>query len=142
MRRPLLLVVSLFLTASLAWAGDVAPNDPLFADEGGGCMLPDLAGLSPEQAAAAALQAGFQASPNEVQVPACPVKFDCTSIGNCAAGPICSLTDIGACCQTPSGPVLCCLSGTIKVRRCPCQCTGPACSLLCASSTDVRWRCA
>jgi hypothetical protein len=140
MRCTLILLVSLLLTAGMAWAEDNALNADFFAESGGGCMLPDLTGLSPEQAAAAAFQAGFRTA-NEVQVPACPVRFDCDSIGNCAAGPLCSLTDIGACCQTAGGPVLCCINGTIKVRQCPCQCTGFACSLLCASSTDVKWRC-
>ena len=141
MKRTLLLAAVLLLTCSLAWAEEAPPADALFADSGGGCRLPDLAGLSPEQAAAAALQAGLQTSFHEVQVPACPVKFDCGSIFNCGIGPLCSLTDIGACCQTSGGPILCCTNGTIKVRQCPCQCTGNPCAISCPNSTDVKWRC-
>ena len=141
MPRTLLLLVTLLLMASLAWAEGPAPSVDLFANSGGGCMLPDLAGLSPEQLAAAALQAGFQASPAEVQVPACPVKFDCTSLFHCGVGPVCSITDIGACCQTSGGPIICCISGTIKVQQCPCKCTANPCLISCPSSTDVKWRC-
>jgi hypothetical protein len=141
MKRTLLLLAALLLVPSLDWAEEPAPNDDLFANSGGGCMLPDLAGLSPEQIAAAALQAGLQAAPTAVQVPACPVKFDCGSIFNCGIGPLCSLTDIGACCQTSGGPILCCTNGTIKVRQCPCQCTGNPCAISCPNSTDVKWRC-
>lgn len=141
MKRPLLLLVALLLMASLAWAEAPAPAEDLFADSGGGCMLPDLAGLSPEQIAAASLQAGLQMAPNEVQVPACPVKFDCSSIFNCGIGPVCSITDIGACCQTSGGPIICCINGTFKVRKCPCVCTGNPCSISCPNSTDVKSRC-
>jgi hypothetical protein len=140
MKRTPILFAALLLTAGLAWAAEPATHDDLFADSGGGCMLPDLAGLSQEQIAAAALQAGLQASPTEVQVPACPVKFDCSSIFNCGIG-VCAIADIGACCQTTGGPILCCISGTIKVRTCPCVCTGNPCSFTCVNSTDVKWRC-
>jgi hypothetical protein len=140
MKRALVLVAVLLLPSSLAWAEAPAPEGDLFAAGGGGCMLPDLAGLSPDQIAAAALGAGFQVSPHNVDVPACPATFHCDSLTGCAAGPLCSITDIGQCCQA-GDPVLCCLSGTIKVQRCRCECTGPVCSVLCASSTDVRWRC-
>lgn len=140
-KRPFLLLAALLLMASLAWAEEPASSDAFFADSGGGCMLPDLSGMSAEQIAAASLQAGFQVAPNEVQVPACPVKFDCDSLAGCDVGPICAVSDIGQCCQTSGGPILCCIDGTIKVRRCPCECTGPVCSVLCASSTDVKFRC-
>jgi len=141
MKPKLLLFATLLLVASIGSAEEPAPNSTFFADSGGGCMLPDLAGLSQEQIAAAALQAGFQASPTEVQVPACPVKFDCTSIFHCGIGPVCSLSNLGACCQTPGGPIICCTSGTIKVQQCPCVCTGNPCAISCPNSTDVKWRC-
>jgi len=141
MKRTLILVAVLLCTCSVARAETPAPASDLFAGSGGGCVLPDLAGLSPEQIAAAALGAGFQPSPSEKQVPICPVKFDCTSLTGCAAGPACTLTDIGPCCAT-SGAVICCTSGTIKVVRCPCQCTSTVCSTtVCTSSTDVKWHC-
>src|SRR5262245_36151925 len=141
MKRALILVAVLLFACSVAWAEESASYNALFAGSGGGCMLPDLSGLSPEQVAAAALQAGFQTSPSEVQVPACPVNFDCTSLFHCGVGPLCSITDIGACCQTSGGPIICCVNGTIKVQQCPCKCTANPCLISCPNSTDVKWRC-
>jgi hypothetical protein len=55
MKRTLVLVaVLLFILSSLAWA-EGAPG-------GGRCVLPDLSRLSPDQATAAAIQAGLQVS--------------------------------------------------------------------------------
>lgn len=144
MKRMLVFVAALFLVSGLAWAGGESSGgapatDPLFA-EGGGCMLPDLSGLSEEERMSAALAAGFQVTPTPAAYPACPVTFQCNSIGNCGIGPICSLTNIGACC-TSGGFNICCMQGTIRVRRCPCVCTGTICSTVCTNSDDVRWGC-
>lgn len=155
MKQTLILAAVMLATAGLAWAeaptaapaemalpaatADLAPG-PLFAD--GSCEMPDLAGLSEEEIAAAAFAAGLDTSPTAAAAapPACPVAFQCNSITNCAAGPLCSVTDIGQCCT--QGPfTLCCISGTIKVSRCPCRCTAFACSLQCVSSTNVKWGC-
>src|SRR5262245_2440978 len=92
LKRPLLLLVALLLMASLAWAAEPAPNADPLADSGGGCMLPDFAGLSPEQTAAAAIAAGLQMAPTEVQVPPCPTTFSCSSLTSCAAGSPCTVT--------------------------------------------------
>lgn len=150
MKRTLVVVAALLLTVGVAWAEEpaadaptpaAAPADATF--EGGGCVLPDLAGLSDEEIEQAALEAGLGIQPPaQAAAPACPVKFSCNSITNCGAGSLCSLSDIGPCCTTSSGLSLCCITGTIKVRRCPCVCTGNPCALSCVNSTDVKWRCA
>jgi len=149
MKRTLILAAILLLTAGLASAdpADTLSVDPVptldeifAADEGGGCELPDFSGMSEEEIAQAALEAGFGMEPIQAAVPACPNTFKCNSITNCAKGPICAITDIGQCCGR-GGLVLCCISGTIKVQTCPCQCTGTFCSLLCVSSNDVSFRC-
>lgn len=144
----MIFVVAAVLTAGVVWAEETAVEPLLSGEaltedalEGGGCMPADLAGLSEEEIEAAALAAGLGVEPTQAQAPACPVKFDCSSITNCGASATCSVTDIGPCCTTSSGLGLCCISGTIKVRRCPCQCTGNPCSITCAFSTDVKWRC-
>jgi hypothetical protein len=141
MKRVMILIVVLLCTWSVAWAETSAPASGFLADSGDGCMLPDLSGLSPDQIAAAALQAGLQAAPNEVQVPACPTTFSCNSITNCGAGTVCTVSIIGPCCKSAVGPVLCCVSGNIKVTRCPCVCTGNPCAVLCGTSTDVKLSC-
>lgn len=141
MRLSLTFVLALLLTAGVAWAEEAVPTDAVQVAEGGGCMLPDLAGLSDEEAEAALEEAGFATSAIETATPMCPTRFSCSSIVNCGIGPLCSLTDIGPCCTTSGGLGLCCISGTIKVRRCPCQCTGFPCNILCPQSTDVQWRC-
>lgn len=147
MKRVLVFVAALFLVSGLAWAGGessggapIPASDPLFAEEGGGCTLPDLSGLPEEERMSAALAAGFQVSPTPAAYPICPVTFQCNSIGNCGIGPICSLTDIGPCC-TSGGFTICCTQGTFKVRRCPCVCTGTICSTVCTNSDDVRRTC-
>jgi hypothetical protein len=146
MKRTLVFIAALFLAGGLAWAGGESSGGapathPLFA-EGGGCKLPDFTGLSPEQRTAAALAAGFQVSPTYASAPACPVTFNCNRIGNCAAGKLCTLGNIGPCCDAGGGNILCCANnGNIWVQQCPCVCTGFICSSLCESSTDVQWSC-
>jgi hypothetical protein len=149
MKKALVLVAILLLASSLAWAegtpeaaapqavGQAAPG----AAEGS-CTLPDFAGLSPDQRLAAALAAGFQmdGAVNR-QVPICPTEFRCSSLTNCGAGSPCSTTDIGQCCDAGGGAILCCASGTIKVRQCPCVCTTSPCLAQCAASTDVTFHC-
>lgn len=151
MRASLILVVVLLLTPGLAWAEAatpaeplptdqaVAPADPLF--EGGGCTLPDLSGLSQDDAVATLERAGFDLSPIATAAPACPTTFSCSSITNCGIGASCTVTDIGPCCTVSSGLGVCCISGTIKVRKCNCVCTGNPCNIVCPQSTDVKWRC-
>jgi hypothetical protein len=141
MKRTLSLVAVLLLTCSIAWAEETASAPDPVADSGGGCMLPDLAGMSPEQITAAALEAGFQPAPNNVQVPVCPVTFHCNSITNCGIGPLCALGNLGQCCNAGGGLTLCCISGTIKVKTCPCRCTGNPCNIQCPNSNEVNWGC-
>jgi hypothetical protein len=151
MRASLILVVALLLTPGLAWAADAAPTGAAPASqavapddsalEGGGCMLPDLAGLSQDDAAVALREAGFDLSPMDAATPACPTSFSCSSITNCGIGPLCSVADIGPCCTVSPGLGVCCISGTIKVRNCPCKCTGNPCNIVCPNSSDVKWRC-
>jgi hypothetical protein len=145
MKRTLTFLVALLCTCSLAWAEgplpDVAPVAE--AGAGGACVLPDLAGLSPDGIAAAALEAGLQIPANNAAAPLCPTIFKCNSIANCAAGPVCALGSIGPCCTTPSGLTICCTGGlNIWVKRCPCQCTGNPCAFQCVNSTDVTRFCA
>lgn len=157
MKLSVVLALALLLCSGLAWAEAPAAHDATASapqatqapetaraapEDGGGCMLPDLAGLSDEEARAALVGAGFDLSMAiDTAAPVCPTKFSCSSIVNCAAGSVCSLTDIGPCCTYGGGLSLCCLQGTIKVRRCPCRCTAPACALQCLDSTDVSWSC-
>jgi hypothetical protein len=145
MKRTLILLVCLLVTRSIAWAEDPTPDAEVVADPGpgGACALPDLAGLSPDQIAAAVLEAGLQIQGSPAAAPLCPTTFKCNSIANCAAGPLCSLTNIGPCCTTPGGLSICCVGGlNIWVKRCPCQCTAPACSFQCVNSTEVSRFCA
>ncbi len=144
MKRAWILFGGLLLVLGLA--AQAAPAEPEWleaaAAEGGGCNLPDVAGLSEAEAAAAALAAGFELpEPTAMAPPACPVNFACNSIGNCAAGPLCSLTVLGPCCTTTTGLRICCLSGSIKVTQCPCRCSGSPCAIQCVSSSNLSWSC-
>lgn len=132
MKRALVLVAFLIFTSNLAWAQAA----------GGNCRLPDLAGLSPGQRAAAAINAGLQMTyMDTTPVPACPVTFNCNSIAGCGAGSTCSNTVLGRCCQD-GGAVLCCQFGEILEQQCPCKCTaGTVCSSACTSSTNVTVSC-
>src|SRR5262245_61778824 len=133
MKRALILVAVLLCTCSVAWAETSAPAADPLAGSGGGCTLPDLAGLSPEPIAAAALQAGLQIAPTEVQVPPCPTTFSCNSITNCGAGTPCTVSFIGPCCKPATGPNICCANGNIKKTQCPCVCTGNPCAVVCGT---------
>lgn len=151
MRAYAILAVALLLTAGVAWADEASPDpvaptsqELVYEDsalDGGGCMLPDLSGLSDQEATRALEDAGFDVSAVQTAAQACPTTFMCTSITNCGITGTCTVTDIGPCCTTSSGLGLCCITGTIKVRTCPCGCTGNPCNILCPQSTDVRWRC-
>lgn len=149
MKKALVLVAILLLTSSLAWAegtpGAAAPETVGQADPGpaeGSCTLPDFAGLSPDQQLAAALAAGFQLNGAvNRQTPMCPTVFSCSSLTNCGVGGPCSTTDIGDCCVNGVGATICCFGGTIKVRRCPCHCTGRPCAIQCTTSDDVSLQC-
>jgi len=152
-KKSLILVVALLLSAGLAWAEEPVPGtaspDVSFlatvaapaeaAAQEGGCALPDLAGLSEDEKEAALLAAGFEPSPTAAEW-TCPVRFSCTSLTNCGIGPACGETDIGPCC-TGGGHTYCCLFGTIKVTTCPCKCTAPACASACVNSSNVQWSC-
>ena len=132
MKRTLFVAAILLFTARLAWAE---------GPTGGGCLLPNLAGLSPEQAAAAAFAAGFETSTAvNAAVPPCPMLFKCTSITDCVATTLCANRDIGNCCSTGGG-FICCTNGTIKVTTCPCRCTGISCAAACINSSDVSMFC-
>jgi len=141
MRLSLIFAVSLLLTAGVAWAGETAPAEVAPALEGGGCVLPDLAGLSDEEAEAVLDKAGFDTTAIDTATPMCPVRFSCSSIVNCGIGSLCSAADIGPCCTTSTGLGICCTNGTIKVKSCPCRCTGNPCNIVCPYSTDVQWSC-
>ncbi len=137
MKRTLFLVAVLLLTSTVAWAQAA----DLRTAAGGNCQLPNLAGLSPGQRAAAALNAGLQVTyVDTTPVPACPVTFNCNSIAGCGAGSTCRNTVLGRCCQD-GGAVLCCQFGEILEQQCPCQCTGAVCSSACTSSTNVTVSC-
>lgn len=135
--RTLVILSALLLCGGLSWA-----DGPSASGDADHCWMPDLAGLSPEQAEVALMAAGLVAPAAQAAAtyPACPVDFECSSIPNCAAGAPCGLTDLGPCC-TAAGGVRCCTSGTIAVLTCPCQCTGFLCSLQCAASSNVNSRC-
>lgn len=109
--------------------------------DGEGCTLIDVPADDPEGAAAAIRAAGFIPTPTPAQLPQCPTHFACNSIGNCASGPLCSITDIGACCRVSPTLIRCCISGTIKVVRCPCQCTATICAISCVQSQNVTSSC-
>jgi len=153
MKLSVILTIALLLTAGLAWAEEATPSDatpaaeqtataPADPADGGGCMLPDLGGLGSDEAQSALLKEGFGLSSTiDTATPMCPVKFSCSSIVNCGAGSLCVAADIGPCCVTSSGLTACCIQGTIKVRSCPCVCTGNPCNIQCPNSTDVKWRC-
>jgi hypothetical protein len=132
-KRTLVLVVVLLFTSHFAWAEGTAA--------GGGCALPDLAGLSPDQVAVAALQAGLQmsAATSATPVQVCPATFQCSSIAGCGSSMVCSATPIGQCCSV--GTVVICCSSTIFVIRCPCKCVLEDCPHQCAQSTQVTRSC-
>jgi hypothetical protein len=133
MKRTLVVAAILLFTASLAWAEGNAAD---------GCRLPNLAGLSQEQAAAAAFAAGFEISTAvNAAVQPCATPFQCNSIGNCAAGPLCGITNIGQCCSIGGGTLCCASGGTIKVVTCPCRCTSMLCASACINSSDVSMFC-
>jgi hypothetical protein len=144
MKRALFLVAVLFLMSNLAWAqaAGTAPSPVADPRAGGNCQLPDLAGLSPGQRAAAAINAGLEMTfVDSPAVPACPATFQCDSIAGCARGMVCAATILGPCCNFGTG-VLCCANGGSLVEvQCPCKCTGPLCSSACASSTNVTLNC-
>jgi hypothetical protein len=153
-KKTLIFVAALLLTAGLAWAEEPAPGtaspDASFlaslapaapTPQDGGCAMPDLAGLSADEKEAALLAAGFEQAPVNAAVPACPTSFSCTSIHNCGVGPACTLNDIGPCCSPGGGLVRCCISGSIKVTICPCQCTGNPCSFTCVNSSNKTSAC-
>ena len=147
MKRVVILVAVLFLMSALSWAQTAGTAPAPVADPrtgGGHCQLPDLAGLTPEQRAAAALNAGLQMTYADTVVsppPACPTAFNCSSIAGCGAGSVCAVSVLGRCCQD-GGATLCCQDGgDINVNRCPCKCTGPLCSSACSSKTNVTVNC-
>jgi hypothetical protein len=144
MKRALFLVAVLLLMSNLAWAQAAGTAPAPVADPrvAGGCLLPDLGGLAPGDLPAAAINAGLQMTFVDTPlVPACPVTFHCDSIANCVSGSVCLVGDIGPCCSFGVGTLCCGNGGTIKVKRCPCRCTGELCSSACANSTDVRFAC-
>jgi hypothetical protein len=144
MKRVAFLVAVLLLMSGLAWAQAAGTAPVPVADPrvGGNCRLPDLAGLSPGQRAAAALGAGLQVTyVDTTPTPACPVAFNCNSIAGCGAGSTCSVTVIGRCCSDGNA-VLCCQFGEIVEQQCRCQCTSTVCaSSACTSSTNVTVSC-
>jgi hypothetical protein len=147
MKRILILVAVLFLMSALSWAqtAGTAPAPEADPRTGGGhCQLPNLAGLTPEQRAAAALNAGLQMTYADTVVsppPACPVTYNCNSVAGCAAGSVCSATVLGRCCRDGNA-TLCCQDGDdIVVNRCGCVCTGTVCSSACTSKTNVSVSC-
>ena len=119
---------------------------PVLAAEppgGGGCQLPNLAGLTPDQAALAALEAGFligAPDPTPAALQPCPTTFLCSSIGNCGAGACTSVT-IGNCCLASGGLKMCCIGGPITVVTCPCHCTASPCNIQCPNSNEVTLHC-
>jgi hypothetical protein len=148
MKRILILVAVLLLSSILSWAQAAGTASAPVADPrtgGGHCQLPNLAGLTPEQRAVAALNAGLQmtyaATPVGSPYPACPTTFKCNSVAGCGAGPVCSLTVLGRCCHDGAA-VLCCQDGgEIVVNRCGCVCAGTVCSSACSTKTNVTVSC-
>lgn len=147
MKRVLILVVVLFLMSALSWAQTAGTAAAPVADPrtgGGHCQLPNLAGLTPDQRAVAALNAGLQVTYADIVVsppPACPTAFACNSVAGCGAGSVCTATFLGRCCRD-GGATLCCQDGgDIVVTRCGCVCTGPLCSSACSTKTNVSVNC-
>lgn len=144
MRSTLVFVAVLLFATHFALAqgtaGRAEAADPRLAS--GGCALPDVAGLSPDQIAVAALNAGLQmsAATSDPTIQACPATFLCSSIAGCGSSMVCSATPIGQCC-TLGTAVLCC-ANTIFVVRCPCQCVLEDCPRQCGQSTQVTRSCA
>ena len=154
MKRLLILFGLFFFALNPIWASGAA-NDaaaaiptggdapflstPDWAQGDGGCQLPDLAGLSDAEAQAEIEAAGLRVT--NAAAPACPVAFSCDSITNCTAGNLCSTISIGRCCTMGGGLGLCCATGVIKVRTCPCRCTSNLCSFSCLNSNDIKWGC-
>jgi hypothetical protein len=106
-----------------------------------GCVLVDVEAESPEGMSDAIRAAGFMPTPTPAQLPQCPTAFACTSIANCGSGLLCSIQDIGACCRVTPVLARCCITGTIKVVRCPCQCTATICASSCVQSNNVSSFC-
>lgn len=142
MNRTLVLVALLLLSlSSLAWAEGPATTGP--GPAGGRCVLPDLSRLSPDQAAAAVIQAGFEvstASSPTTTVPDCPSTFRCSDIEGCGASMACFGFGIGPCCKTGGGAIACCGSN-ILVVSCPCQCVFEDCPHQCGQSSQLTWSC-
>lgn len=139
------LLALLLLTPSAARA---AVPDFLIADSeadaGGGCVLPNLEGLSAAEQESALRGSGFELDfePKAVRV-ACPATFACNSITNCAAGTNCTVVPLGtSCCTTGPGAAICCANGQqIKVKTCRCRCAANPCSTQCTNSTNVSLQC-
>ena len=144
MKRALFLITVLFLLSNLAWAqAGTAPAPVADPRSGGGnCQLPDLAGLSPAQVAAAALGSGLKMTfVDTPAAPACPVTFHCNSIAGCARGLVCDAVILGPCC-TDGGATLCCQNGGNLVEtQCGCKCTGEVCLETCAESHEIGLSC-
>lgn len=148
--RRLFLVVALSFVAVLGLAASPARAEvPDFlasnmeASAGGGCVLQDLDGLSEAERENALRGFGFELDlePKATRA-ACPATFNCSSIGNCAAGTNCSLVSLGAsCCTVSPGVAICCASGPIKVKTCRCRCAGIPCSSQCINSNNVSLQC-
>jgi hypothetical protein len=138
MRRALVLVAVLLFAGSLAaWADGGAGSGPLASR----CALPDLTGLTPDQAAATALAAGLQVSAADPSTPlqACPATVYCPTGAGCGPGPACSTIAVGKCCS--SGSITLCCANEIVVVRCPCKCTRQICATQCSQSTQTTWSC-
>jgi hypothetical protein len=135
MQRTLVLVAALFLIAPLA----AQAENPVK----GSCSLPDMAGLSPDQIAVAALRAGLTMSPADtstgIPVQSCPTTFECSSIAGCGSSMVCTVNPIGQCCL--AGTVVLCCANTMFVERCPCKCVSEDCPRLCEVSTQVTRSC-
>ena len=147
--RPILFTLTLLLATLPLAAEEVGTTEPvslesleamLFAQEAGGCELPDFTGLNEEEITTAAAVAGFEIT--RAQAGVCPQRSRCDSIGNCGPKPLCSIQDIGQCCTIQGQPLgVCCLNGTIKVTRCDCKCTGNPCAVTCPQQDQVNWFC-
>ncbi len=145
MKRALVLFAVLLLSSTLTWAQRAGSAPAPVADPraaGGSCLLPDLAGLTHGQIAAAALNAGFQVTfEAALAYPACPVTFHCNSMANCVIGPTCTVTNIGDCCSN-GGTNFCCKDGAdIMVTACPCRCASPSCPSTCLDDSEVSSTC-
>jgi hypothetical protein len=147
MKRILILVAVLFLMSALSWAQTAGTAPAPVADPrtgGGHCQLPNLAGLTPEQRAAAILNAGLQVTYADTVVglpPACPTTYNCNSVAGCATGSVCNATVLGRCCRDGNATLCCQDGGDIVVNRCGCVCTGTVCSTACTSKTNVAVNC-